>query len=63
MTDDAAWPLAQHVCRTGYRGLPASTIQPARRDILDIFGCMLAGGRKVACCCAGPVCRHYRPRC
>jgi 2-methylcitrate dehydratase PrpD len=43
MTDDAAWPLAQHVCRTGYADLPASTIQSSRRDILDTFGCMLGG--------------------
>jgi 2-methylcitrate dehydratase PrpD len=43
MTDDAAWHLAQHVCRTGYADLPAGTIQSARRDILDTFGCMLGG--------------------
>jgi 2-methylcitrate dehydratase PrpD len=43
MTDDPAWPLAEHVCRTGYAELPASTIQSARRDILDTFGCMLGG--------------------
>src|SRR6201987_3306860 len=43
MTDDPAWPLAQHVCRTGYRDLPASAVESARRDILDTFGCMLGG--------------------
>ena len=43
MTDDPAWPLAEHVCRTGYADLPASTIRSARRDILDTFGCMLGG--------------------
>ena len=43
MTDDPAWPLARHVCRTGYADLPASAIQSARRDILDTFGCMLGG--------------------
>src|SRR5205823_1202849 len=43
MTDDAAWPLAQHVCRTGYGDLPASAVESARRDILDTFGCMLGG--------------------
>ena len=43
MTDDAAWPLAQHVCRAGYADLPASTVESARRDILDTFGCMLGG--------------------
>src|SRR5438105_6311486 len=43
MTDDPAWPLAQHVCRTGYADLPASAIASARRDILDTFGCMLGG--------------------
>jgi 2-methylcitrate dehydratase PrpD len=43
MTDDAAWPLAQHVCRTGYADLPASAVESARRDILDTFGCMLGG--------------------
>ena len=43
MTDDAAWPLAQHVCRTGYVDLPASAVEFARRDILDTFGCMLGG--------------------
>jgi len=43
MTDDAAWTLAQHVCRTSYADLPASAIRSARRDILDTFGCMLGG--------------------
>jgi 2-methylcitrate dehydratase PrpD len=43
MTDDAAWPLAQHVCRTDYTDLPASAVESARRDILDTFGCMLGG--------------------
>ncbi len=43
MTDDPAWPLAQHVCRTSYADLPASAIESARRDILDTFGCMLGG--------------------
>src|SRR5262249_14899280 len=43
MTDDAAWPLAQHVCRTGYADLPASAFESARRDILDTFSCMLGG--------------------
>src|ERR1700739_5000375 len=43
MTDDAAWPLAQHVCRTGYVDLPASAVESARRDIMDTFGCMLGG--------------------
>jgi len=45
MTDDAAWPLAQHVCRTRYADLPASAIEAARRDVLDTFGCMLGGSR------------------
>jgi 2-methylcitrate dehydratase PrpD len=43
MTDDPAWALAQHVCRTGYADLPASTVESARRDILDTFDCMLGG--------------------
>jgi 2-methylcitrate dehydratase PrpD len=43
MTDDAARPLARHVCRTGYADLPASAVESARRDILDTFGCMLGG--------------------
>jgi hypothetical protein len=43
MIDDFAWPLAQHVCRTGYADLPASAIRSARRDILDTFGCMVGG--------------------
>ena len=43
MTDDAAWALAQHVCRIGYADLPASAVESARRDILDTFGCMLGG--------------------
>src|SRR5208282_4840889 len=43
MTDDPAWALAQHVCRTGYADLPASAVESARRDILDTFGCMLGG--------------------
>ena len=43
MTDDPAWVLAQHVCRTGYADLSASAVKSARRDILDTFGCMLGG--------------------
>jgi 2-methylcitrate dehydratase PrpD len=43
MTDDPAWMLAQHVCRTSYGALPASAIESARRDLLDTFGCMLGG--------------------
>jgi len=43
MTDDAAWPLAWHVSRTGFADLPASAVESARRDILDTFGCMLGG--------------------
>src|SRR6266699_7037857 len=43
MTNDPAWPLAQHVCRTGYADLPASAVESARRDTLDTFGCMLGG--------------------
>jgi len=43
MTDDPAWPLARHVCRTGHADLPASAVESARRDILDTFGCMLGG--------------------
>src|SRR5215469_4864108 len=43
MTDDAAWPLAQHVCHTGYADLPVSAVGSARRDLLDTFGCMLGG--------------------
>ena len=43
MTDDPAWALARHVCRTGYADLFASAVTSARRDILDTFGCMLGG--------------------
>ncbi len=43
MTADPAWPLAQHVQRTSFADLPASTVESARRDILDTFGCMLGG--------------------
>src|SRR5947207_12138816 len=43
MTDDAAWPLAQYVCRSGYADLPASAVESTRRDILDTFACMLGG--------------------
>ena len=43
MTTDPAWPLAQHVHRTNFSDLPASTVESARRDILDTFGCMLGG--------------------
>jgi 2-methylcitrate dehydratase PrpD len=43
MIDDAAWPLAQHVCRTGYADLPASAVESARRDVFDTCGCMLGG--------------------
>ncbi len=43
MTQDPAFALAEHVCRTGFADLPASTVESARRDILDTFGCMLGG--------------------
>ena len=43
MTDDAAWLLVQHVCRTRYADLPESAARSARRDVLDTFGCMLGG--------------------
>jgi 2-methylcitrate dehydratase PrpD len=43
MTDDPAWALAQHVCRTRFADLPAGAVESARRDILDTFGCMLGG--------------------
>src|SRR5215472_1254230 len=43
MTEDAAWPLARHICRTGYADLPVSAVESAGRDILDTFGCMLGG--------------------
>ena len=43
MTDDTVRPLGQHVCRTRYADLPASTIQSTRRDIVDTLGCMLGG--------------------
>ena len=43
MTNDAAWPLAQHICHTGYDDLPSGTIESTRRDILDTLGCMLGG--------------------
>jgi len=43
MTDDPAWALARHVCRTDYTDLPTSAVESARRDILDTFGCMLGG--------------------
>ncbi len=43
MTTDPSWPLAQHVHRIRFEDLPATTIESARRDILDTFGCMLGG--------------------
>jgi len=43
MTEDAAWPLARHICRTGYADLPVGAVESAGRDILDTFGCMLGG--------------------
>lgn len=43
MTNDPAWALARHVCRTGFADLPASALRSAARDILDTFGCMLGG--------------------
>jgi 2-methylcitrate dehydratase PrpD len=43
MTDDAAWQLAQHICRTQYADLPETAVESARRDVLDTFGCMLGG--------------------
>jgi hypothetical protein len=39
MTDDAAWQLAQHICRTQYADLPTTAVESARRDVLDTFGC------------------------
>jgi hypothetical protein len=43
MTDDAAWQLGWHICRTQYANLPTTAIESAHRDILDTFGCMLGG--------------------
>jgi hypothetical protein len=43
MTDAAAWPLAQQVCRTGYADLPPSAVESARRDILDTLVACSAG--------------------
>lgn len=43
MTADPAFALAKHVCLTGFTDLPVSTVESARRDILDTFGCMLGG--------------------
>ena len=45
MTDDAAWPLVQHVCRTRYADLPESDVRAAQgfkltsplRAILDLI--------------------------
>ena len=34
MTDDAAWPLAWHVSRTGFADLPASAVESAREEPL-----------------------------
>ena len=62
MTDDAAWPLARHVCRTGYADLPASTIRSARRDILDTFGCMLGGSNSPGIDELGGVLAHWAGR-
>src|SRR4029077_961608 len=31
MTDDAAWPLVQQVCRAGYADLPASAVESTHR--------------------------------
>jgi len=33
MTEDAAWPLAQHVCSAGYSDLPESTIESSGYDM------------------------------
>ena len=43
MTDDAAWQLAQHICRTQSADLPTTAIESARRDIFDTFGCIIGG--------------------
>jgi 2-methylcitrate dehydratase PrpD len=43
VTDDPASALARHVVGTGQGELPQSTVEAARRDLLDTFGCMLGG--------------------
>jgi 2-methylcitrate dehydratase PrpD len=45
MTDDAAWQLAQHICRTQYADLPEIVVESARCNVLDTLGCMLGGSR------------------
>jgi len=42
MTDDTAWPLAQHVCRTRYADLPASTIQSSAAILSTPWAACLA---------------------
>jgi 2-methylcitrate dehydratase PrpD len=43
VTPDPARALAAHVCRTGFAQLPAATIEAAKQDISDTFGCLLGG--------------------
>ena len=43
MTTDPARALAAHVCRTNFADLPPTTIDLAKQDIGDTFGCLLGG--------------------
>ncbi len=43
MSLDPAFALADHVVRTRFEDLPASSVIATKRDILDTFGCILGG--------------------
>ena len=43
MTTDPARALAAHVCRTSFTQLPPATVEAAKQDIGDTFGCLLGG--------------------
>ena len=43
MTTDPARALAAHICQTRFDQLPATTLEAAKQDIGDTFGCLLGG--------------------
>lgn len=43
MSDDPAFLLADHVCRTQFTDLPGVAVAATRRDILDTLGAILGG--------------------
>ncbi|MGE3541576.1 MAG: MmgE/PrpD family protein [Candidatus Tectimicrobiota bacterium] len=62
MAVDPALTLAEHVCRTTYAALPASTVWATKRDMLDTFGAALGGSVAPGVAELASVIRHWGGR-